>query len=130
MFTVGVGSAAGEILQVASDPNGNARFLYDAEGNVVKSRLNESALKEIAEAGGGFYLPLQNAQTMTTLYQRGLAPMPKTGTKGGRLRQAVERFQWPLGLAVGLLLWEILFPERAVRTNLLNAAGVSTLAIA
>ncbi len=128
VFTVGVGSAAGEILQVASDPNGNARFLYDADGNVVKSKLNEPALKEIAEAGGGFYLPLQNAQTMVTLYQRGLAPMPKTSTKGGRLRQAVERFQWPLALAVGLLVLEILFPERSGRAN--RPSGLALTGIA
>lgn len=113
IFTVGVGTPAGEILTDTPDPYGNKRFLRDEDGNMVKSALNESSLKEIAEAGGGFYLPLQNAQTMSTLYQRGLAPMPKVATQGEKFRQATERFQWPLALAVLLALVEMMIPERA-----------------
>jgi len=115
IFTVGVGTTAGEILTDTPDPFGNKRFVRDDAGNVVKSVLNESALKEIAEAGGGFYLPLQNAQTMNTLYQRGLAPMPKVASKAEQFRQATERFQWPLAFAVLLLLIEIVVPERTNR---------------
>ena len=97
------------------DPFGNRRFVRDESGNVVKTALNEKSLKEVAEAGGGFYLPLQNAQTMNTLYQRGLAPMPKVASQGERFRQASERYQWPLSLAVLLLLGEIVISERSHR---------------
>lgn len=113
IFTVGVGTTTGEILTDTPDPFGNKRFVRDEDGNVVKSVLNEKSLMEIAEAGGGFYLPLQNAQTMNTLYQRGLAPMPKVASKAEQFRQATERFQWPLAFAVLLLLLEIVVPERS-----------------
>jgi len=115
VFTIGIGTPEGEVLEEKPDPYGNKRFVQDDAGNVVRSVLNEKALKALAEAGGGFYLPLQNAQTMTTLYQRGLAPMPRIASQGERFRQAVERFQWPLALAVLLLILEIMMPERAGR---------------
>ncbi len=126
VFTVGVGTVAGDVLVDTPDPFGNKRFIHDEDGNVVKSALNEPALKEIAEAGGGFYLPLQNAQTMTTLYQRGLAPMPKVATAGENFRQAAERFQWPLAAAVLLLMMEILVPESARARRPQRDAGALT----
>ena len=42
----------------------------------MKSRLNETLLRQIATTGGGFYLPLSGAKTMDILYERGLAPLP------------------------------------------------------
>jgi len=115
IFTLGVGTSQGSVLQ-APDPYGNPVFIKDADGNAVKSRLNEPALKEIAEAGGGFYLPLQGRRTMQTLYERGLASLPKTEFNAGRTREWIERFQWPLGVAILLLMMEIILPEQAGST--------------
>lgn len=111
IFTLGVGTTGGGLLK-STDPYGNAVFLKDEDGNAVKSRLNEETLKQVADAGGGFYLPLQNRQTIQTLYQRGLAGLPKTDFRSGKSRQWIERFQWPLGFAILLLLLEFLLPEQ------------------
>jgi Ca-activated chloride channel homolog len=110
IFTIGVGSANGELLSV-TDEQGRRSFLKDDQGNVVKSRLNEALLQQVAAAGQGFYLPLSGAKTMDTLYQRGLAPLPKTDSDARTIRQYHERFQWFLGLAIVLLLFEMLLPE-------------------
>lgn len=117
IFTVGVGTPAGEILHT-SDPFGNKVFIKDVEGNAVKSRLNENLLREIAQTGDGFYLPLQNVQSMTTLYERGLVPLPRKEGSSRTLRQLTERFQWPLGLALLLLILESLLRDerRSPRT--------------
>ncbi len=111
VFTIGVGTSDGEVLRTA-DPFGNPVFIKDETGNPVRSRLNEGLLREVSEAGGGFYLPLQNAQTMRTLYERGLAGLPRGDFAGGKVRQWHERFQWPLAFTVLLLLTEFLFPEQ------------------
>ncbi|HXF10253.1 MAG TPA: VWA domain-containing protein [Desulfuromonadaceae bacterium] len=113
IFTVGIGTADGELLRV-KDANGNEDYVRDPQGNVVKSHLNESLLKEIAEAGGGFYLPLRGAGAMDALYDRGLASLPKTVGKEKLLRRYHEQFQWPLGVAILLLLAEMFLPERVV----------------
>ena len=109
LFTVGVGTPRGEILKT-SDPYGNAIFLKDDDGNPVKSMLNEPLLQRLAEAAHGFYLPLQSSRTMATLYERGIAPMEAVRFSSATVRSRIERFQWPLGLGIVLLLVELLLP--------------------
>jgi Ca-activated chloride channel homolog len=123
LFTIGIGTAQGELVP-QGEGRANAGFFKDEEGNVVQSHLNETLLREIAEKGRGFYLPLQGATTMDTLYQRGLAPLlgdlklaagGRTGKNTPRLlRRFQERFQWPLSLALVLLLTEMLLPDRKI----------------
>jgi Ca-activated chloride channel homolog len=110
IFTVGIGTAAGDILRT-TDANGNSDYVRDPDGNVVKSHLNETLLKQIAGATGGFYLPL-GPQTVDILYERGLAPMPKSEAQEKLIRRYHEIFQLPLGVAIGLLLLEMLLPDR------------------
>jgi Ca-activated chloride channel homolog len=111
IFTIGVGTPNGEVLST-KDPYGNRVFIKDSQGNVVKSRLNEPLLQEIAKETDGFYLPLTGARTMEVLYERGLAPLPKSEFSTRTIRQYHERFQWFIGAAILLLLFEMLFPER------------------
>jgi Ca-activated chloride channel family protein len=113
IFTIGVGTPAGEVLST-TDPYGNRVFIKDSQGNVVKSRLNEPLLQQIAKETDGFYLSLTGARTMDVLYERGLAPLPKSEFSTRTLRQYHERFQWFIGAAILLLLFEMLFPERSV----------------
>ncbi|HRT57165.1 MAG TPA: VWA domain-containing protein [Candidatus Paceibacterota bacterium] len=112
IFTVGIGSADGELLRLRQ-PNGTVEYLRDPEGNVVKSRLNEALLRDIAGATErGFYLPLRGATTMETLYEKGLAPLPKSDSAEKLVKRYHERFHWPLALALALLIGEMFFPER------------------
>lgn len=111
IFTIGVGTPAGEVLST-KDPYGNRVFIKDAQGNVVKSRLNETLLQNLAKETSGFYLPLRGARSMEVLYERGLAPLPKSESATRTLRQYHERFQWFIGAAILLLLFEMMFPER------------------
>jgi Ca-activated chloride channel family protein len=112
IFTIGIGTAEGELLRV-KDAKGRTDYIRDAEGNVVKSRLNEGLLQQIAGATeGGFYLPLRGAKTIDTLYEKGLAPLPKSEGQEKLVKRFHERYHWPLGLALLLLLIEVLLPER------------------
>jgi len=112
IFTIGVGTPEGELLQVTDD-QGNTSFLKDEDGNAVKSHLNEKLLRQIATEANGFYLPLQGANPMEMLYARGLAPLPK-GEETTRLTRVYqERYHWFLGFAVLCLIIETVLPERA-----------------
>jgi Ca-activated chloride channel homolog len=113
IYTIGIGTTEGELLRV-SDGKGNTDYIRDEQGNVVKSHLNEELLREIATETGGFYLPLRGAKTMEMLYEhdQGLAKLPKSEHQDKLVKQYHERFQWPLGVAVLLLIIEMLFPER------------------
>jgi len=109
LFTVGVGTPKGDLLK-GSDPYGNAIFVKDEDGNPVKSQLNEPLLQRLAEVARGFYLPLQSSKTMATLYERGIAPMEAVRFSSATVRSRIERFQWPLGVGILLLLLELLLP--------------------
>jgi len=79
---------------------------------VVKSHLNEALLQQIATATGGFYMPLRGADVVDTLYERGLAPLPKSESQEKLIRRYHEQFQWPLAAAMLFLLAEMFLPER------------------
>jgi Ca-activated chloride channel homolog len=117
LFTIGIGTTDGELLPL-TPTNSPDRFVKDPEGNVVKSRLNETLLQQVATAGRGFHLPLRGAGTIETLYEKGLAPLlPKFTSSHASLdarliQRPQERFQWPLALAGTLLILELFLPDR------------------
>jgi Ca-activated chloride channel family protein len=111
IFTIGIGTAAGDLIRV-TDANGISDYVRDEQGNVVKSHLNEPLLQQIASVTGGFYLPLRGANTIDTLYERGLEPLPKSEGREKLVKRYHEQFQWPLAAAILLLLAEMFLPER------------------
>ena len=130
IFTVGVGTSGGELLRTV-DVSGRSEFIKDADGNAVKSRLNDTLLKDMAQETGGFYMLLSGANTMNVLYERGLAPLPKGDLASQQIKRPHERYQWLLGIAVALLLAEMLLPERgkaSIRTKP-QAAGAVTASL-
>ncbi len=121
IFTVGVGTPNGELLRLPGS-KGRSEFIKDTSGNVVKSRLDEQLLRQMAQSAEGFYLLLSGANTMDVLYERGLAPLPKAEFSAKRVKRPHERYQWLLGLTMVLLLVEMFLPERKIARD----AGVMT----
>jgi Ca-activated chloride channel family protein len=96
IFTVGVGTAAGELIPVPSD-NGGTDFVKDASGQFVKSRLDATTLQKIAQATGGMYQPLgQQGQGLTRIYETGLSQFTRHDLDSRRTKVYREQFQWPL----------------------------------
>lgn len=112
IFTVGVGTPQGSLIPIPAD-DGNTAFVKDSAGQVVKSKLDEKRLQQIAEAAGGFYLNLGDGlQTMSQLYQRGLANMKAAEIDARLSRRPIERYEWPLGAALIALAISVLIGER------------------
>lgn len=111
IFTIGIGTTEGTLIQV-KDASGNTDYVRDEQGNVHQSKLNENLLQQIAKVTGGFYLPLRGASVMDTLYNDGLAPMPKSEGMAKSVQRYHERYRWPLAVAIALLLVEMILPER------------------
>ena len=128
IFTVGIGTAEGTLLRI-TDANGNSDYIRDPDGNVVKSHLNETLLREIADATGGFYLPLR-PNTIDALYEKGIAPLPESESQERLVRRYHEQFQWPLLAVICLLLAEMFLPERKMPKvqSPKPKAGATTLA--
>jgi Ca-activated chloride channel homolog len=110
IFTVGVGTVNGELVPLADEQE---RFAKDGSGQFVKSRLDESMLKQIAEATGAMYQPLgQQAQGLDTIYQQGLAHFTRHKLASRMQKVFIERFQWPLALGLICLVLEPLIGTR------------------
>jgi len=112
IYTVGVGSPNGGLIPVPN-ANGGTDFVKDASGQFVKSHLDESTLKQIAEATGGIYQPLgQQGQGLQEIYDQALAPLPKQDLASKRQRVYDERFQWPLAAGLVCLLASMMIGTR------------------
>src|ERR1700681_4308468 len=100
IFTVGVGTPEGSLIPIAGEDGGTA-FVKDSSGQVVKSKLDEKRMKEIAQATGGFYLHLENGpRSMKQLYTEGISKMTAAEFDARLSRRPIERYEWPLGAAI------------------------------
>jgi Ca-activated chloride channel family protein len=111
IYAIGVGTAEGELIPVRED--GRMDFLKDREGKVVKSRLDEATLKEIALKTGGIYVRSAAGDFgMDTVYDKGIAQLQRKEYEARLQKRYFERFQWPLSLSLALLLLEAFVSER------------------
>lgn len=107
VFVLGVGSPKGSPV-----PDGNGGYMKDNTGQEVMSALNEDMCKQIAEAGGGAYIHVDN----TSLAQRQLND-ELTRLQKGDLSSVIyseydEQFQAVGILVLLLLVIETLILER------------------
>ena len=117
IFTVGVGTPQGSLIPVTGD-DGQMAFVKDPAGQVVKSKLDENRLREIAETTSGFYVHLENGpRTMQQLQSEGLAKMQAAEMDVRLSRRPIERYEWPLSAALIALAFSILIPERKSATR-------------
>ncbi len=112
IFTVGIGTPEGSLIPL-SGQGGGAAFVKDPKGEVVKSKLDETRLREIAQTTGGIFLPLrQGPATMRKLYDDGLSQLQAGEIDTKTSQRPIERYQWPLAGALCALVASLLVRER------------------
>lgn len=107
VFILGIGSTQG-----ATIPMPNGEDLRDANGNIVKTHLNEEMCKKIADAGHGVYIHVDNSSVADALLERELGKLQK-----GELNNVVysdydEQFQAFALLVVLSLIIDVFILER------------------
>jgi Ca-activated chloride channel family protein len=105
VFVLGVGSKEGGPVP-ADTAEAPERWHRDHIGRVVHSRLEERVLIQIAEQTGGAYLHWESGTGVAGLMSRINEVGTRTLSSAGTTERA-DRFQWPLGVAVLLLLLEL-----------------------
>jgi Ca-activated chloride channel homolog len=112
IFTIGVGTPQGSLIPITGE-GGETTFVKDSSGQVVKSKLDEKRLRDIAQATGGFYLHLESGPaTAHQLYTEGLAKMQAAEIDARLSRKPIERYEWPLAGAMIALAVSMLIGER------------------
>lgn len=104
VYTVGIGTAKGGPIQY------KGTLVRDQAGEVVISRLDDSFLKEIAEAGGGEYLRSSGSDFhLDQLYYDNIkTKIDDELVKSGRSKKWYETYQIFLGIALAALLLELI----------------------
>jgi Ca-activated chloride channel family protein len=110
IFTIGVGTPAGKEIQTVNAA-GQADLIRDAKGEIVRSRLDETTLREIAQATGGSYYPLGAlgeglAKIGPAIQNLNNAAAQRSNASG------VERFYWCAAPMLALLVAESLLGTR------------------
>ncbi len=111
VFTLGVGTPAGAQIQVLNH-QGKPEFLRDARGEIVRSRLDETTLRAVAQATRGNYFPLGPVGEGLARVQSALATMDGAGDSARAKRFAIDRFHVPVAVVLGLLVIESLLGTR------------------
>ena len=114
VFTLGVGTPTGAQIQVRNE-QGAVEFLRDARGEIVRSRLDETTLRAVAQATHGNYFPLGPVGEGLARVQSTLATMDAAGDAARARRFAIERFHFPVAAVLGLLVIESLLGTRRRR---------------
>lgn len=128
IFTVGVGTPQGSLIPIPGDSGGSS-FVKDPNGQVVKSKLDETRLREIAKTTGGIYFHLENGpRTMRQLATEGLGKLNAAEMDARLSRQPIERYHWPLGVALFALAVSILIGERKRERAAVRVPQVSRIA--
>jgi Ca-activated chloride channel family protein len=125
VFAVGLGDPElGSFLQL--DDNS---FVLDENGERVRSRLNETALRDLAETTDGHYLRSTPVHDGLDQLQARIQALIPEGKAEQTVARPMERYQTPLLAALLLLLVRLGTPEtRSVLTLCLALlAGTSTV---
>lgn len=111
IFSLGVGTLEGEMI-----PMGREGFLRDADGNVVRTRLVESTLKDIALATGGMYVRASGARFgLDEMYKEKISKLTRGELRSEMQKRYNDRFQFPLALALIILVIEQFIGDKSKR---------------
>ena len=107
IFAVGMGTPQGVPI-----PGTDGGFMRDEDGTVVTSRLDEATLRSLAETTGGTYYRATARGSELDELSRELAGQQGQELDARQVTLYEEQFQLFVGLALVLLLVEMLIPDR------------------
>ena len=108
VYVLGVGSTQGAPIPVP----GTGNYMQDNTGNTVMSALNEDMCKQVAQAGGGAYIHVENNSAAQAQLDNELDKLAKKETSTAVYSEFDEQFQAFGVLALLLLILEICIFDR------------------
>jgi Ca-activated chloride channel family protein len=114
LFAIGLGTTDGELIPEQQE-GGGLSYHKDQQGNYVKTRLDETALRAMALATDGDYFHSSLAGGELRVIGERIAQMDQKEFASTRFTQYEERFQIPLLLALLFFFAEAFLGENRVR---------------
>lgn len=114
LLPVGVGTVEGALIP-DPDPQNQGGFVRDESGNVVKSRLESAALRELAQVSGGDYVELNSQALTQTLVDGLLSKLDRHRAESRQLTRPIDRYQWPLFAGIVFLVMSLIIHPSSSR---------------
>ena len=108
VFVLGIGSPEGAPIPTET----SNEFRRDKEGNVVVTRLNEKMCQEIAQAGNGVYVRVDNTNNAERVLNNEIDKLAKSEVETQVFTEYDEQFQVLAWLALVLLIIDVLILYR------------------
>lgn len=87
-------------------------YKKDVEGNTVTTQLNERMLVDVANAGNGIYVRASNTNAGIDEIIKQLTKLEKTNYGSSAFSEYESRYQYPLAVALLLMLADLLIMEK------------------
>lgn len=113
---LGFGTRQGEPIPMLDEAGNTTGFKQDEKGQMVLSKLGEEELQKLATIGKGMYYRALDRGAADDLASR-LEALEGAQVGAMLYTEYGERFQWPLALALLLLVLEWVLPDRPRRSN-------------
>ena len=110
VFVIGVGTPDGELIPIRAGDR--VDYLKDRNGQIVKTRLDEETLEQIAHQTDGVYLRAGSGQVGLDQIYAEIQAMEKRDLGSRKYTQYKHRYQWPLAVALMCFLGEVLLSDR------------------
>lgn len=111
VYTIGMGLSEGAPIPIYKDGE-IVGFKKDQSGSTVITRLDETMLTKIAEAGNGIYVRASNTQAGLRKVFDEISKMEKTTFDTMNFSDYEDRFQYFIGLALLAMVINFLLNER------------------
>ena len=110
LFVVGIGDpVTPALIPLDQKADGSYIYLKDKQGNPVKTKLNEKQLISLAKRSGGMYVRSTTSNTGLAQVSDAIKDLVPKDLEKGTTTEPIERFYWPLALALILLsLWFVI----------------------
>lgn len=104
---VGYGTELGSKIVLPAVRDGAESYLRSSSGDEVVTVMDRASLEAIAQAAGGVFVSARDhAEPLVALFERRIVSMARAAFEAEQRRELEERYQWPLLLALLLMLFE------------------------
>lgn len=112
IYTIGIGSEKGELIPLRDEQGNLTGYKKDHSGNVVMTKLDQLTLEKIAVlTDGKFYHVSSGGIELEKIYDE-ISRMEKTERETRLVTHYEEQYQYFLGVALGLLVLDVLLADR------------------
>jgi len=112
IYSVGVGTASGEFIPTII--GGRSDYKRDQQGNPVRTSLNETMMRDLANEGNGYYFNLagSDVEEISTSLRNSIDQMEKREFEARVFNEYESYFQYFIAIAILFLIVEFLLSYR------------------